>query len=346
MKLLSACMICRDEAEMLKKTLPSISQRADELIILLDSRTSDDSRQVAQQFGAKVFDFTWSGDFSAARNASLQCATGQWILWVDADELILLEDLDKLRAAISQAEGEAAYTLTLYETSPDKLEKKQGFQRTKLFKNGLRYRFVRPVNEQLVDEKGTVIFGKIIDVPIYHFGRHLAEEKMRQKRQRYVDTYTAALEKTPSDPYMHFLLANNLAELQRLTEALEHYQTAGSLAPDTKIGRDALAKKAEVLLRLKRLPEAAQAAMDLLKVDPRNILARNTLSSIYLVAGKVDLAIEMLTETIQIKSGEEGINLYQSEAMPYFLLGQAFEIKGEKEKAAQCFSKWRIINGS
>jgi glycosyltransferase involved in cell wall biosynthesis len=332
-------MICKDEAEMLKKTLPSLSQRVDELIVLLDSRTSDNSRQVAEQFGAKVFDFNWSADFSAARNASLQHSSGEWILWIDADELLLLEDLDTLRATISRADEVSAYTLTLYETSPDKCEEKQGFQRTKLFKNGLGYHFERPVNEQLVDEKGTVIFGKAVDVPIYHFGRHLAEEKMKLKRQQYVDVYTSALEKTPSDPYLHFLLANNLGELQRLPEALEHYQAAGSFVP-------ALAKKAEVLLRLKRLPEAAQAAADLLKVDSQNILARNTLSSIYLIAGKVDLAIEMLTETLRIKTGEEGINLYQSEAMPNFLLGQAFKIKGEKEKAAQCFSKWSKINGS
>ena len=82
---ISACYIVRNEAAKLARSLESLRGAADEIVVV-DTGSTDDTRKVAEQNGARVFSFPWQDDFSAARNVSLTHATGDWILVVDADE--------------------------------------------------------------------------------------------------------------------------------------------------------------------------------------------------------------------------------------------------------------------
>ncbi len=339
---LSVCMIVKNEEKMLGKTLPGLSKYGDE-IILVDTGSSDGTIRVAEKFGAKVYYFSWINDFSAARNESLKVATGDWILWIDADEFIRGEDLKILKAILTDS-SENAHALTLYESKLDKCEKKSGYQRVKVFRNGLGYHFVRPINEQLVDEKGNAVSGKEIPVCIYHWGKNLEEERMDEKRKRYVKLYSQGLKKNPKDAYLHFLLAHNLKELKRNEEALEHYSQACKLSSDKAIILESLEKIGDLFLKMKKLSEAAKVAEELLKIDPQNIPARNIFASIYLVLGKIDTSIEILTEILKMKIESQVENLYQTQAMPNFLLGKAYELKGEEDKAKACFERAREIS--
>ena len=82
---LSLAMIVRDAAEPLADTLESMQGVADEIVIV-DTGSTDDTREIARRYGAKVVDFRWVDSFAAARTESLRHATGDWILWLDADE--------------------------------------------------------------------------------------------------------------------------------------------------------------------------------------------------------------------------------------------------------------------
>ena len=84
---ISLCMVVRDEADVLGKTLRSILPAVQE-VIFVDTGSRDDTIRIAKQFGVKVFTFPWQNDFSAARNFSLQLATQPWILVLDADEVL------------------------------------------------------------------------------------------------------------------------------------------------------------------------------------------------------------------------------------------------------------------
>ena len=80
-------MIVKDEEESLPGCLESIQGLSDELIIV-DTGSVDQTVAIAKSYGAQISHFDWVDDFSAARNASLDKATGDWILWVDADDRI------------------------------------------------------------------------------------------------------------------------------------------------------------------------------------------------------------------------------------------------------------------
>ena len=75
---LSICMIVKNEEASLAKCLLSVTPIADEIIIV-DTGSTDRTKEIATVFGAKVYDFKWSDDFSAARNFSLSKASGDWI---------------------------------------------------------------------------------------------------------------------------------------------------------------------------------------------------------------------------------------------------------------------------
>lgn len=93
---ISLCMIVKDEEEWLAQCLQSVKSIVDEIVIV-DTGSTDRTIEIAKTFGAKIFHQPWEGDFAKARNFSIQQASGDWILVLDADEAIAEKDLQELK---------------------------------------------------------------------------------------------------------------------------------------------------------------------------------------------------------------------------------------------------------
>lgn len=101
---ISLCMIVRDEEEVLERCLGSIADCVDEIVIV-DTGSVDRTKEIAERFTEKIYDFLWTDDFSAARNFAFSKGTGEYLLWMDADDVFpekekqkfldLKEDLDE-----------------------------------------------------------------------------------------------------------------------------------------------------------------------------------------------------------------------------------------------------------
>ena len=92
---LSLCMIIKDEELVLDRCLNSICDIVDEIIIV-DTGSSDNSKEIAKRYTDNIYDYNWNDDFSEARNFSFEKATKDYILWLDADEILENENKDKL----------------------------------------------------------------------------------------------------------------------------------------------------------------------------------------------------------------------------------------------------------
>ncbi|MCX5809877.1 MAG: glycosyltransferase [Proteobacteria bacterium] len=185
---LSVCMIAKDEENHLPRCLKNLQQIADE-IILVDTGSTDRTKEIALAFGAQVFDLTCSGDFSEAMNYSMSKTKGQWILVHDADEVISSRDYDKLKDIIGQkTQQPIAYTLmTRAYTNNTSLEgwtanageypEEAGTGwipslKVRLLINDNRFRFKNPVHKFLESSLAQAGFEiKRCAIPIHHYGK-------------------------------------------------------------------------------------------------------------------------------------------------------------------------------
>ena len=93
---ISLCMIVKNEEDVLGRCLECVQGIVDEIIIV-DTGSTDTTKAIAQKYTDKVFDFEWINDFSAARNNAFSKATKDYILWLDADDIILEADIKKFK---------------------------------------------------------------------------------------------------------------------------------------------------------------------------------------------------------------------------------------------------------
>lgn len=96
---ISLCMICRNEERTIFRCLHHVADFVDEIIIV-DTGSTDRTVERARRFTDRIFDIPWTDDFSAARNCSLAQARGEWILILDADEVVYAAELAALQALV------------------------------------------------------------------------------------------------------------------------------------------------------------------------------------------------------------------------------------------------------
>lgn len=202
---LSLCLIIRDEQEMLPEFLAAVDGLWDELVVA-DTGSRDNSLTLLEAAGAKVVHFPWIDDFAAARNASLELATGRWILFLDADE----RPTEKLAAQIRQLlddEQAGAATVTLENLWPDGTRHRSSLLR--LFRNdgGIRFRY--RIHEDISHDVHRYLQAhnlklRHLDGVVIHLGysRQVAAE--RHKKTRDLELLQRALQDEPRDFYCWF----------------------------------------------------------------------------------------------------------------------------------------------
>lgn len=100
MKNLSLVMIVKNEENKLRRCLESVKNIVDEMIIV-DTGSTDKTKEIALEFNAKIFDYKWDNNFAKARNYALKNSNGDWNLILDADECISKIDLTGVKTFIN-----------------------------------------------------------------------------------------------------------------------------------------------------------------------------------------------------------------------------------------------------
>ncbi len=90
-------MIVKNEQERLGRCLQSVAAVADQIVVV-DTGSDDGTRQIAARHGAEVYEYAWREDFSAARNESISHARHEWILWLDADDVVPARSAEQLKS--------------------------------------------------------------------------------------------------------------------------------------------------------------------------------------------------------------------------------------------------------
>ncbi|MEJ2040123.1 MAG: glycosyltransferase [Desulfosarcinaceae bacterium] len=246
--LISLCMIVRNEARFLGRCLFHHKPLADE-IVLVDTGSTDRTKDLASIYNARIYDYAWRDDFAAARNFSIGKATGRWILILDADELIAPEDFACLRKLTKESAGATkAYSIVTRNYchkantigwQPNtgqykKYESGMGWfpsRKVRLFKRDPAVSFDFPVHERVepsMKNRGV----KIADcpIPVHHYG-HLDETLNQKKARAYYKLGYAKLDLFRNNPEALRELAVQAGQLERWEEAIDLWHRLLNLVP-------------------------------------------------------------------------------------------------------------------
>ena len=200
---LTLCTIVKNEEATLLQTLDSVKGVVDEIVVV-DTGSGDRTREIARDFGARVYEFEWCDDFAAARNESLKHARGDWILVLDADEVLVPEIVPQIQQAIK---GDRLLLINLIRQEIGASQSPYSLV-SRLFRNRPDIRFSRPYHAMVDDSVAEILqrepqwkIASLPDVAILHSGYHkdaIAAKGKFQKAQAAMERYIAYY---PNDAY-------------------------------------------------------------------------------------------------------------------------------------------------
>ncbi|MEA1961699.1 MAG: glycosyltransferase [Bacillota bacterium] len=223
---ISLCMIVKNEEKMLGNCLKSCQGLVDEIIIV-DTGSQDATVEIARAYGAKIYHFPWQDDFSQARNVSLQHASKEWVLILDADEELAPETEARLKelSANTKVAGWTFTILSPLSSSPDSQLIKH--QNLRMFRNEKNYRFTGTVHEQihpaLLQDNAIIQHSNL---PILHHGYEYNLENRKEKTLRNIRLLKKALDSNPDDTFYNYNLGISYYRLGKLDQARSHYRLA------------------------------------------------------------------------------------------------------------------------
>ena len=158
---LSVCLIVKNEEEVLNRFLTCSAKFADEIIVV-DTGSTDGTVEIARKFTSSVFFFEWRDDFSAARNFAFEKAKGDYVMWLDADDVITDENCLKIKQLVSAGGFDMAYLP--YAVAFDNDKPTFVYYRERIMKRSMNFRFEGAVHEAISPRGKTVHF----DAPVFH----------------------------------------------------------------------------------------------------------------------------------------------------------------------------------
>ena len=212
---ISLCMIVRDEESTIARCLDSIKGIPDEIVIV-DTGSSDHTKEIINEYTDKIFDFVWIDDFAAARSFAFSNATTDYILWLDADDVLtdsdrrqflkLKKNLDPLMDVVNMP-----YLLAFDQSGAATCS----LRRNRLVKRSKNFRWIGAVHEYLE------VYGPILnsDICVTHKGTESNDSdrnlKIYEKRKAKGESFS---------PRDLFYYANELSDHQFIEQAIEAYR--------------------------------------------------------------------------------------------------------------------------
>lgn len=336
MSKLSICIITKNECENLKICLDRIKNLGCEIVVV-DTGSSDSSRDIARAVTPYVYDFAWCDDFSAARNYAAQKASNDYILFLDSDEFVDEANIEKLLDTLDNQPGSIGHIhiKSLYESDGQTMTSNEPIARvySKVF-----YHFVGRIHEQLapLDESSDM---NIFDAPVSvtHVGYQGNREQRLQKANRNLKLLLQELDANPNDSYTLYQIGNSYFYCKEYEKAIPYFERAMELPLDMKLSyvHSIVNLYGYCLINTKRFTDALmlEAVYDDFKTDADYLFV---LGLIYMNNAQFSRAIEsFLAATLIPTCVVDGVNSYSA----FYNIGVILECLGDTENAVVYYEK-------
>lgn len=270
---LTAAIIVKNEADHLRRCLGSLAGVADEIVVV-DTGSTDDSVAVAEAAGALVLHRPWDGRFSPPRNLGLDHATGEWILYIDADEEFVSSDVEDFKLTLDAARAANVVALQI------RLTPKIGstaYWEWRLWRHRPDLRFRGAMHEGITEAIADAIaidptlqVGRSTSSGLVHYGY---EGDQTAKHHRNLPLIRAELERTPTRTYLWNHMGRCLEGLGRDDEAVEAWEHAIALVREH--GRrehvDSMSYSDLAMRRVQRGEDVSELLDEALELFPENL---------------------------------------------------------------------------
>ena len=377
MPTISLGMIVKDEQDTLENCLNSVKDIVDEMVIV-DTGSTDKTIEIAKKFNAVIIPTKWEDDFSSARNLSLQNATKEWILVLDADETISKEDLPRLKK-LTESKGFEGFMLIQRSyidntNSPKWVSSKNDNYNeskpyagwiysgiTRLFRNRKEIRFEYPVHET-VKESIKRINGRIgiTNIPIHHYGKVRDPAFIDKKSSMYLEIGKKKL-KENQNPKFYYELGIQAQVIGRFEDATNLFKKAIELNPQLT---GAYINLGSLYCRLNKYDDALDILKKAEKITPHNSELHNNIGVALEKLNQNEKAFEEYKKAIAInpdnieallnaskllftagklenvkKLLERVLLINPKEIHAHNILGVIYSLQGDLNDAVECFKK-------
>lgn len=342
-------MIVRDEEPWIARSLLSVREAVDEMIVV-DTGSHDRTMDIAHDLGAKVLQFPWTESFAEARNYSLRHATGDWLLWMDADEEIALADAPKLREVRSIRNSRLASLETIHFNSAFRPKPHEAYRlsQCRLFRNGEGFHFTGGIHEQL--SLSGLHDGKDSDTPfllplrLFHYGYLQSVTSIKSKHGRNLKLLQQSIADEPNpDPWSLYHIAG---EYQRIGDYANAFRQV-NLAIAASLGQRKLPPSLFYKLKYGCLLAAGSFREGWPGIDKATSLYPDYVDlhlykgCILMHIGQVEAAISAFEHCLSL--GENALHHMVLRGAgtfyPCYYLGNCYEMLGEPGDAAAWYSR-------
>lgn len=333
--MISLCMIVKNEEENLEKCLNAAKKYINEIVIV-DTGSNDNTKEIAYKFTNNVYDFKWCNDFAKARNFSVSKANNDWILVLDADEIITEFDAESILKFIKNND-KIIGRIKRVNFFEDATGAKKYKERVNRLFNKNRYIYEGIIHEQLIHKYDTTYSLKNIEISIEHIGYTKDVLNRTKKIERNIQLLKKAILDKDDDLYLYYQLGKSYYMKKEYEQAYSNFIKALKLCSNFSYEyiEDLVESYGYCLINTSRFNEAL--IIENYKKYYYNSADYNFLMGlIYMNNAKFDLSVEYFSKCIECKIGRiEGINTY----LPNYNIGIIYECLGYKKEAIKFYEK-------
>lgn len=333
--MISLCMIVKNEESNLARCLKSVNGCVDEIIIV-DTGSNDNTVAIVEEFNAKIFYYQWDDDFAAARNFSLSKATGDWVLYLDADEELEPHCCDRLKN-LENLPGIEGYIFQINNVSDtnDPLR----HINLRMFRNRQEYRFEGKLHEQIMNVITSHNYGTVVNsgINIFHYGYLSSEFIAKDKAQRNYRINKKLVDSEPNNPFYLYTLGGTCINLKDYAGAADCYQRAlDNVSPKAMYTPSIYVSYISCLLTMGRLREAMEKIEECKNLFPEYVDIHFIEGEFFHKIGLPKRAIISFERCLQL--GEQTNGKYTTRTgvgsfLPLFELAEIYKTLGDIPQA-------------
>lgn len=340
---ISLCLIVKNEEKVIKRCIMSSKHLVDEIVIV-DTGSTDSTVSIAEEMGAKVYYFEWVNDFSQARNYAIERCTGEWIVFLDADEYLgevsKRELLKKLKHASKyQADALIGELINLEEATGNF---QSVIKTVRIFKRLQNIRYKGAIHEKIYHKTRELRFWDVSElIKVFHTGYSREDVENKEKGKRNLDLLFNELDKNPNNSDIYFYIVESLLLNNETENVLEYTYKVEECNNGTIMGinqKNRLHRLNAMIAMKKEETQILEEYKKALGVDDTYPDYEYAMAEYYIGENSIDKAIEYINRTIEKMNRYS--SMIESWIVPkaqgvFMVLGNLYLLKGDKPQAVR-----------